>query len=118
MPKIPYYGFNYPYYNNYMYHQKKSNNFYNNYSKSDHQNNKSSYNSEESFSEEKTEKSKKTNKSNNNFFSFDKDDYIFDLFGLKLYFDDILILSILFFLYKEEVKDYSLFISLLLLLLS
>ena len=27
-----------------------------------------------------------------------------DLFGIKLYFDDVLILSLLFFLYKEEVK--------------
>ena len=41
-----------------------------------------------------------------------------DLFGIKLYFDDVLILSLLFFLYKEEVKDESLFISLLLLLIS
>lgn len=42
----------------------------------------------------------------------------FDLFGIKLYFDDVLILSLLYLLYKEEVKDESLFISLLLLLIS
>lgn len=41
-----------------------------------------------------------------------------DLFGITLYFDDVLILSLLFFLYKEDVKDESLFISLLLLLIS
>ena len=41
-----------------------------------------------------------------------------DLFGIKLYFDDVLILSLLYLLYKEEVKDESLFISLLLLLIS
>lgn len=42
----------------------------------------------------------------------------FDLFGIKLYFDDVLILSLLFFLYKEEVKDEGLFLALILLLIS
>ena len=42
----------------------------------------------------------------------------FDLFGIKLYFDDVLILSLLFFLYKEEVKDEGLFLALVLLLIS
>ena len=42
----------------------------------------------------------------------------FDLFGIKLYFDDVLILSLLFFLYNEEVKDEGLFLALLLLLIS
>lgn len=42
----------------------------------------------------------------------------FDLFGIKLYFDDVLILSLLFFLYKEEVKDECLFLALVLLLIS
>ena len=42
----------------------------------------------------------------------------FDLFGIKLYFDDVLILSLLFFLYKEEVKDEGLFLALVMLLIS
>ena len=42
----------------------------------------------------------------------------FELFGIKLYFDDVLILSLLFFLYKEEVKDEGLFLALVLLLIS
>ena len=42
----------------------------------------------------------------------------FDLFGIKLYFDDVLSLSLLFFLYKEEVKDEGLFLALVLLLIS
>lgn len=42
----------------------------------------------------------------------------FDLFGIKLYFDDVLILSLLFFLYTEEVKDEGLFLALVLLLIS
>lgn len=64
-------------------------------------------------SEKKPEYETKKNKSNSN-----EDDYLFDLFGLKLYFDDMLILGLLFFLYNEGVKDEMLFISLLLLLIS
>lgn len=45
-------------------------------------------------------------------------DFVLDLFGLKLYFDDVLILSLLFFLYKEDVKDEWLFLALVLLLIS
>lgn len=41
-----------------------------------------------------------------------------EIFGLKLYFDDILIICILFFLYTEGVQDEKLFICLILLLLS
>lgn len=63
--------------------------------------------------ERKPEYETQKNKSNSN-----EDDYLFDLFGLKLYFDDILILSLLYFLYNEGVKDEMLFISLLLLLIS
>ncbi len=42
----------------------------------------------------------------------------FEFFGLTLYFDDLLLIALLFFLYQEEVKDTSLYIALLLLLLS
>ena len=42
----------------------------------------------------------------------------FELFGLKLYFDDILIITLLFLLYNEKVKDTELFVCLILLLLS
>lgn len=43
---------------------------------------------------------------------------IFEIFGIRLYSDDLILLALLFFLYKEEVKDPTLFISLILLLLS
>ena len=46
------------------------------------------------------------------------DNYFFEIFGLKLYFDDIMIICLLFFLYEEGVNDQELFISLILLLLS
>ena len=43
---------------------------------------------------------------------------VFELFGIKLFFDDILLISLIFFLYNEGVHDESLFVSLILLLLS
>lgn len=48
----------------------------------------------------------------------DQDEEFFDLLGLKLYNDDLLLLGLIFFLYKEEVKDEYLFFALILLLLS
>ncbi|MBR1802733.1 MAG: hypothetical protein IJ777_02015 [Clostridia bacterium] len=42
----------------------------------------------------------------------------FEIFGLKLYYDDMLLIGLIFFLYQEEVKDQYLFIALILLLLS
>lgn len=47
-----------------------------------------------------------------------QDDFFIEIFGIKLYFDDILIIALIFFLYNEGVKDNFLFISLILLLLS
>lgn len=43
---------------------------------------------------------------------------LFEVFGIKLYFDDILLICLIFFLYNEGVQDQYLFISLILLLLS
>lgn len=43
---------------------------------------------------------------------------LLEVFGIKLFFDDILILCLIFFLYSEGIKDEMLFISLILLLLS
>ena len=55
--------------------------------------------------------------SNSNTDSFEYEQFI-NIFGFKLYFDDLLILALLFFLYKEEIKDESLYIALILLLLT
>ncbi len=49
---------------------------------------------------------------------FDKNEPVFNLSGLKIYLDDIIIVSLIYILYKEDVKDDVLFISLLLLLIS
>lgn len=72
---------------------------------------------------EKEKKKEKKNTSTNKSFSnsaFDQENRgdFFDIFGIRLYFDDILLICLIFFLYKEGVEDQSLFISLILLLLS
>ena len=55
----------------------------------------------------------------NRLYSQNKDNDVWlDLFGIKLYFEDVLILSLLFFLYEEKVKDEGLFLALVLLLIS
>ena len=46
------------------------------------------------------------------------DSFYIDIFGIKLAQDDLLLIGLLFFLYQEEVDDTSLFIALILLLLS
>lgn len=43
---------------------------------------------------------------------------IFEILGIKLYLDDIIILGLLFFLYQEGVQDQMLYMALVLLLLS
>lgn len=48
----------------------------------------------------------------------DSSEEYFEILGLKLHFDDLLIIALLFFLYKEDVKDTYLYIALILLLLS
>ena len=50
--------------------------------------------------------------------NFESSESFFEIFGLKLYLDDILIICILFFLYSEKVQDDELFICLILLLFS
>ena len=45
-------------------------------------------------------------------------DIVFEILGIKLHYDDILLICLIFFLYNEGVKDEFLFIALILLLLS
>ena len=75
--------------------------------------NKKTKNENIKFTEEKFKKndSSKINKEK-------EDSYFFEIFGIKLYLDDILLISLIFFLYKENVHDEELFISLILLLLT
>lgn len=52
----------------------------------------------------------------NPFFN-DIEEPIFEILGIQLYLDDIIILGLLFFLYQEGVQDEMLYIALILLLL-
>ena len=54
----------------------------------------------------------------NSLFGSDLEQPIIEILGIQLYLDDLIILGLLFFLYKEDVHDEILFGILLLLLLS
>ncbi len=82
-----------------------------------------SFNNEKSYREEMDKKQenlrKKTLEKQEATRGFnEKVEPIFEIFGIKLYFDDLLIIALIFFLYNEGVRDNLLFISLILLLLS
>lgn len=48
----------------------------------------------------------------------EKEEALFEIFGLKIYFDDLLLVCIIFFLYQEGIQDEYLFLALILLLLN
>ena len=100
MNNFPKYGFPFPYFNPY-----RRNNIYTNHCSKISNINSNCTNNTSLCSNE----SPKNNS---------EDDVFLELFGIKLYFDDVLILSLLFFLYKEDVKDEGLFLALVLLLIS
>ncbi len=51
-------------------------------------------------------------------FENDFENNYIEIMGIKLFFDDLLLICLIFFLYNEGVQDQFLFISLILLLLS
>lgn len=114
---------NYNYYRNNYYKSNNHNanntinkscdtsNNYNNNTKS------SSFNFEDSFACSCSQKNttKIDFSCNDNYYS---DSEYFDVFGLKLHIDDLLILALIFFLYKEGIEDMYLYIALFLLLIN
>lgn len=119
---------NYPYYGlpNYMNHLNNNNhNFVNNYKanysncKNEVNNFNDSTNFEKKDSFSKNCNNNKLNCENSNLVSNSSTAKpIFNIMGINFYFDDILILCIIFFLYSEHVNDPYLFIILILLLLN
>ena len=103
MFRFPFYGYpyNYPYYR-----------YYNTYNTNNIQQSK---NEEEKDS---ITSSNEVSNTTNSRFNFNTEPNIFEIFGIKLYLDDLIILGILFFLYEQNVKDEMLYIILFLLLLS
>lgn len=122
MARPQYMNFPFPFYKNYSrspnhynFQQPNINNtsFSNNHMNTNSLNYSPTCSSQNNFTEnDRHENFKQKNKSNKN------DDYLFDLFGLKIYSDDVLLVSLIYFLYSEGVKDDSLFLVLVLLLLS
>lgn len=112
---INYPTFKYPnpygYMNN-RYNQPKTIFTNNQFNRNNLSNIKQSHNGETNNKELKNENNKENIKSRK------IDEEYFEIFGIKLYFDDILIICLLFFLYNEGVQDQYLFICLILLLLS
>ena len=109
MFRFPFYGYpyNYPYYR-----------YYNGYYK----NNGQDINAQD-LEPKKEEKDSitslnETSNTTNSRFDSNTDQAIFEILGIKLYLDDLIILGILFFLYQQNVKDEMLYIILFLLLFS
>ena len=102
-----------PYSNNY------SSNYANNFSNSHHTSYTNNYYKNSNFSQSNNNTSQLKSEVD---LQKEKEEHIepelFEIFGIKLYFDDILLICLIFFLYNEGVKDQYLFISLILLLLT
>lgn len=126
--RFRYPSFYYPYYNNYIKHSQINSAF-----KEDLSNNHVKQISDlNKYDKEQKEKqsNKKINKKNSKYSSFgpihfnndfldgNLEEPLIEILGISLYLDDLIILGLLFILYKEDVQDEILFISLILLLLS
>lgn len=104
--------FNYPYFNypsrfpNYNYK------YYNNYSKQNSANQNSSAKKHIDHINFPNNNNNKSQKESTN-----SSEYI-DIFGIKLHFDDILLILLIYFLYTDGIKDMYLFFILVLLLLT
>lgn len=120
------YGYRYPYYSykkaneNYLNNSKHELNFKDKYEvknrnteiKNDRS--KSSFNFKYNSTPDGSANSVNSDKQDNS----NNDVPLFQFFGINLYFDDILLICLIWFLYDEGVKDEGLFIALILLLLS
>jgi hypothetical protein len=130
MGSFPFFGFPYPgYYRNYPHYYNK---FQNEFSKQSNVSNKeiseveknadaNIMDKKQNFQEHKKISSRYNSIVNfnlSNLLSSSIEEPILEIFGIELYLDDIIIICLLFFLYKEGVKDELLFIALILLLLS
>ncbi len=108
--------FNIPFFfNNYRYPNKPFNQSTQNRQKSNEFSNYISTSNQNYIEQSNSNQNKKASSTTEN---NDTSEAFFEIFGLKLYFDDILIICILFFLYSENVHNDELFICLILILLT
>lgn len=131
MPNFPFYP---NYYNSYFYNKRKQQL---NYELELEQRKVENENNKKQDKQEDIENTKKENNNNNTKRNYKTSTYnsfaninisallnsdintpIVEILGIRLYLDDLIIIGLLFFLYKEEVQDEILFGILLLLLLS
>ena len=105
MFRFPYYGYPYNYYK-----------YYNHYNNLNQQIAKSEIDNGEK--KESITNSETISNTNNSKRSSISDQAIFEIMGIKLYLDDLIILGVLYFLYEQNVKDEILYIILFLLLIS
>ena len=105
MFRFPYYGYPYNYYK-----------YYNHYNTFNQQIAKSEIDNSEK--KESITNSETISNTNNSKRSSNSDQAIFEIMGIKLYLDDLIILGVLYFLYEQNVKDEMLYIILFLLLIS
>ena len=116
--RLPFPNFYTPYYNSY----KKINNYYNLDIPNNHHQSVRDKEYKNTYDHNKKTSPKYNSFSPfdfiNNVFSGNTNAPIFEIFGIELYLDDIIILGLLFILYKEGVQDEMLFLSLVLLLLT
>lgn len=105
MFRFPYYGYPYNYYK-----------YYNHYNNLNQQIAKSEIDNSEK--KESITNSESISNTNNSKRSSNSDQAIFEIMGIKLYLDDLIILGVLYFLYEQNVKDEMLYIILFLLLIS
>ena len=122
MPSLPFYPnyYNSYYYNSYYYNKRKQQlNYELEQKKIENKNNKSQ--NDNNNTKRNTKTSTYNSFANINISALLNSDLntpIVEILGIKLYLDDLIIIGLLFFLYKEEVQDEILFGILLLLLLS
>ena len=130
MPRFPSFGFpyQYPYYNRYYnsYNYHKTN-IKKDTHKSDIEDIREEVQAQDNENTNTLNRSNtKISSKNNQLLPFnfdfngfsDSDKPLIEILGIKLFLDDIIILGLLFLLYKEGVKDEMLFIALILLLLT
>lgn len=112
MFNFPFFGYpyNYPYY---RYYNRYNPNIKETSSNNELQNKEKNEEEKDSITNSK----EISNTINSRSFS-DSDQAIFEIFGIKLYLDDLIIIGLLFFLYQQNVNDEMLYMILFLLLFS
>ena len=101
--------FNYPYNYQYYNHYKK----YNNYYKNNYSNENTATNCKDNTQNNSITNSNQISNTINcqNYSNYDEP--IWEIFGINIYLDDLIILGLLFFLYQQNVDDQMLYIILL-----